>query len=1025
MKFQPNQQAIRGKSSYLDAVPKPKWNSNFSKRELIGPYKACLKEMLNYLKPFWLKSVRALKRFVRLLLKPFKKNLLALDTIRTASAKLLVLSCLYSAQADAMLADNGIMTQLESMMSVASVGPADELVVFDPTVDNLPALTSQFSRHVQYLVLKPDEDGISQINRELARLGSVSAVHIIAHGDAGQLNLGNSQLTDNNLSLYKDQLKTLSQRLSGNKDILVYGCNTGEGVKGQQFITQLSALTQADVAASNNITGAASLGGDWNLEIHTGEVETALPFKEKGLAQYDAILHTASVSTLAELNTAITTAVSDGNDDVITLTAEIELAGTELSINVTDGKTLTIVGGGNALDGNWFSRVLNVNGGNVTLQNTTIKNGLLSGNGGDFGNPNGGAGSDALGAGISVTGNATLTLTNSTITANQAAGGGGGSTATGGAFGGGYGGGGGGGFNSVGGGTGGTGNFAAGAAGSAGTGGVGGIAYNGGLTTYSGKGGTTSGGAGGASSGVYGGGGAGGTAGTIGGGGGGGAGNGNGTGGQGGSAVGGIYIATGATLNTEGSTFSSNLGAGGGGSGAATSGGIGGAGGFGVGSVWNKGSFNYNSGNTTFTSNTGTGGSGGEGNTAGAGGSSSAAAYRNDGAVTKNYVGTIIPTITSAIYNASTNVLTVTGTDFEAKSGGLNDVDISLFTFTGEGGATYALTSATDVEITSSTEFSVTLSGADETHVEGLLNKDGGNADTSNTTYNLAAADNFIANITDGDSADTTASITVSSTQVPTISSATYDAGSGALVVTGTNFVNKNGNTNDVDVSTFTFTGDSGATYRLTDINDVEITSSTEFTIVLSSTDKLTVNGLLNKDLTTSDSGSTYNLAAADNWMAGTAASTEISDTTLNGITVSNVTKPVINTATYDASNGVLVVTGTNFFKKSGGANDVDVSLLTFTGESGATYALTSSIDIEITSATSFSVTLSGADKLNVDGLLNENGGSSDVSNTAYNISAADNWMAAAAASTDTADATGNGVTVSNVTTPAIIFGRL
>jgi hypothetical protein len=235
-------------------------------------------------------------------------------------------------------------------------------------------------------------------------------------------------------------------------------------------------------------------------------------------------------------------------------------------------------------------------------------------------------------------------------------------------------------------------------------------------------------------------------------------------------------------------------------------------------------------------------------------------------------------------------------------------------------------------------------------------------------------------------------------------------------VVTGTNFVKLNGGTNDVDASQFTIVGDDGATYTLTDTADAEITSATSFTLSLSATDKYNVESVLNTNGSSSDDSTTYNFQAADNWMAGAASSTDISDTTSNAITVSNLSGPAITSASYDASTGVLVVTGTNFVSKVG-ASDVAVSTLTLTGEGGSTYTLTSS-DIEITSATSFSLTVNTADKLNINGLLNKDGSSSDDATT-YNFAAADNWLSGAAASTDIADTT-NAITVSNVAVPTL-----
>ena len=389
----------------------------------------------------------------------------------------------------------------------------------------------------------------------------------------------------------------------------------------------------------------------------------------------------------------------------------------------------------------------------------------------------------------------------------------------------------------------------------------------------------------------------------------------------------------------------------------------------------------------------------------------------SNNAITVSNVPT--PTVTSATYDANTGSLVVTGTNFVAKTGALNDVAVTKLTLQGEGSGTYTLTSA-NVEIDSSTQFSVTLNAVDKRNVNGLLNKNGTNADDTNA-YNLAAADDFIAGTTAGDSSDATANaITVSNVTVPTITSATYDASSGALVVTGTHLVHKVGSANDIDVSLLTVTGEADGSYTITSTTDIEITDATTFTVTLSGADKTNVDGLLNKNGTSSDTSSTtYNLAVADNWLAGAAASTDIADTTGNGITVSNVSVPTITSATYDATTGALVVTGSNLRNKNGATNDVDISLLTLTGESAATYTITSTTDVEITSATEFTITLSGADKTNIDGLLNKNGSTSDSTTTLYNLAAADNWQPGAAATTDIIDAT-SGLTVSNVTVPAL-----
>lgn len=167
----------------------------------------------------------------------------------------------------------------------------------------------------------------------------------------------------------------------------------------------------------------------------------------------------------------------------------------------------------------------------------------------------------------------------------------------------------------------------------------------------------------------------------------------------------------------------------------------------------------------------------------------------------------------------------------------------------------------------------------------------------------------------------------------PTITSATYDAAIGSLVVTGTDFSATAGGLNDVIATKFTLTGEGGATYTLTDTNNAEITSATEFTLSLSATDKAAINQILNKNGTQASDGATnFDISAAAGFIADSAAT---ADTGANVVTVANVPVPTITSATYDYSNGQLVVTGTGFLKKFGATNDIDISKLTFTGEGG------------------------------------------------------------------------------------------
>jgi hypothetical protein len=167
-----------------------------------------------------------------------------------------------------------------------------------------------------------------------------------------------------------------------------------------------------------------------------------------------------------------------------------------------------------------------------------------------------------------------------------------------------------------------------------------------------------------------------------------------------------------------------------------------------------------------------------------------------------------------------------------------------------------------------------------------LLNKNGATS-TSGSTYNVIAFDDWNSVITNGDTSDATNPLTVSNVPVPTITSATYDGATGALVVTGTGFLQLTGANNDIVANKFTLTGEGGSTYTLTDTSNVDIdtTSNTQFTFVLSATDKSGINQIINKSGASSTGGTTYNLAAAEDWTTGADAAVVVADLTGNGIT--------------------------------------------------------------------------------------------------------------------------------------------
>ena len=72
------------------------------------------------------------------------------------------------------------------------------------------------------------------------------------------------------LTTHSGTLAVLKNTLTEDGDILLYGCDIAAGEDGEAFIEELADLTAADIAASDDITGA---GGDWELEFNSGPIE--------------------------------------------------------------------------------------------------------------------------------------------------------------------------------------------------------------------------------------------------------------------------------------------------------------------------------------------------------------------------------------------------------------------------------------------------------------------------------------------------------------------------------------------------------------------------------------------------------------------------------------------------------------------------------------------------------------------------------------------------------------------------------
>ncbi len=160
--------------------------------------------------------------------------------------------------------------------------PVNEIVFIDRNVQDYSVLIHDLAGQsdVAVFVLDPSVDGVQQISETLGKYSQISAVHIVSHGDQGFFQLGASTVSLDNLHLFSDQFAQWGNSLSADADLLIYGCNVAGSENGQELIESLEALTGADVAASEDLTGNSELGGNWVFEYTAGAVESNSVFSE-------------------------------------------------------------------------------------------------------------------------------------------------------------------------------------------------------------------------------------------------------------------------------------------------------------------------------------------------------------------------------------------------------------------------------------------------------------------------------------------------------------------------------------------------------------------------------------------------------------------------------------------------------------------------------------------------------------------------------------------------------------------------
>jgi hypothetical protein len=278
-----------------------------------------------------------------------------------------------------------------------------ELIVVDaqvPDAEQLLASLTAGKAEGSYTVhwIGAQQDGISTLSALLEQQRGVTALHLISHGTDGQLQLGATSLDATALRSRLVEISAWQSAFTADADLLLYGCDVAATAHGQQFVDDLALLTGTDVAASTDLTGAASQGGDWVLEYSHGRIEqVALSARgvhwahtlatasfQDGVNGYTGTVDTyiAKASANTTYGTSTTLVVDDGspndNQTLIRFDNIIGASAIPLGSTITAAKLTVYVTNADSLDSIDIHRML-VTWGESSTYNTLV-NGVATDN---------------------------------------------------------------------------------------------------------------------------------------------------------------------------------------------------------------------------------------------------------------------------------------------------------------------------------------------------------------------------------------------------------------------------------------------------------------------------------------------------------------------------------------------------------------------------------------------------------------------------------------------------------------------
>ncbi|MGB3534691.1 MAG: FG-GAP-like repeat-containing protein [Microcoleaceae cyanobacterium] len=157
------------------------------------------------------------------------------------------------------------------------------IIVIDARVQDFNILLKEIAIPAKIVIIEAEQDGIQVITKALSNQPGLTHLHLVCHGQPGEIQLGKTKINQGNIQQYSAQLQQWNI-----SEILLYSCSVAaqSQPRSHTFLQQFHQLTGANIAATSQPMGCEKQGGNWQFDTCIGSIQSQMAFSSQVLSAY-------------------------------------------------------------------------------------------------------------------------------------------------------------------------------------------------------------------------------------------------------------------------------------------------------------------------------------------------------------------------------------------------------------------------------------------------------------------------------------------------------------------------------------------------------------------------------------------------------------------------------------------------------------------------------------------------------------------------------------------------------------------